>query len=160
MSRYKIWDKTESILTPIGEEITAENWLNLYKWAKVPNVKAIVGGGPINGSVMMEFEATKEHYTRLGCKFTEGMTDEEVLAAIELFEDTPPEIPVSLEERAIASQEFQLMATIEDFEVPPEIVEKNYKRGLWTKKMVDKAVTKGIISEKKRNTMVAEKEGI
>ena len=39
-------------------------------------------------------------------------------------------------------------------------MEKNYKRGLWTKKMVDKAVTKGIISEEKRNTMVAEKEGI
>ena len=157
MSKYKIWDKTESILTPIGEEITAEEWKERYKWANVPNVKAIVGGGPINGSVMMEFEATKEHYARLGCKFTEGMSDEEVLAAIELFEDTPPEAPITVEDRAMAAQEFQLMETIDAFEVDPDTIEKYFLKGLWTQRMVDRAMVIGGLTQEKRDEMVEKK---
>jgi hypothetical protein len=30
MSRYAIWDKTSNIYTPVGEELTAEQWLNRY----------------------------------------------------------------------------------------------------------------------------------
>lgn len=157
MSRYKIWNKLDSIITPIGEELTAEEWKERYKWINVPNVKAIVGGGPINGSVMMEFEATKDHYASRGCKFTEDMTDEEVLAAIELFENTPPEAPVTIEERAMAAQEFQLMETIDAFEVDPESIEKYYLRGIWTQKMVDRAMVIGGLTQEKRDEIIAKK---
>lgn len=157
MARYKIWNKVDSIITPIGESLTAEDWKERYGWAKSPNVKAVIGGTAINGSVMMEFESMKDHYKRLGCSFTEGMTDEEVLAAIELFEDTPPEAPITVEDRAMAAQEFQLMETIDAFEVDPDTIEKYFLKGLWTQRMVDRAMVIGGLTQERRDEIVAKK---
>ena len=146
MSRYKVWDKNEPIYTPSGEEFTKEQWLARYKWANNPSAKMIIGAGVINGTVAMEFNATVEHYKKLGCVIdTATMTDEQVLQAIEDFEDNPPAAEPDVTERMVALEEYKAMVETEGYQAPKMIVEKNFKRGLWTTAMVEMAVTKGSI---------------
>ena len=47
MARYKIYDNTSDVITPVGEKLTAEQWLDRYQWGRY--TKMIVGGGIING---------------------------------------------------------------------------------------------------------------
>lgn len=146
--RYKIWDKQEPIYTPVGEMFTAQQWLDKWPWAKLPNTKCVISAGPINGAVMMEFGALVENYRRMGCQIDPAtMTDEEILQAIEAFEDNPPQAPVTPEERAQAMEEYKSMVTIDGYTPPKNIIEQNYKRGLWSETMLNMAVTKGAITE-------------
>jgi len=158
MSRYKIWDKNETIYTPSGEEFTKEQWLARYKWANNPSAKMIIGAGAINGTVAMEFNATVEHYKKRGCAIdTATMTDEEILQAIEDFEDTPPVIEPDSTERMVALEEYKAMVETEGYQAPKEIIDKNYKRGLWTSAMVDMAVTKGSLTTAEKDAIVSVK---
>ena len=145
--RYKIWDKQEPIYTPVGEVFTAQQWLDKWPWAKLPNTKCVISAGPINGAVMGEFSSFVEQYKKMGCPIDDTMTDEEILQAIEYFEDNPPEPEPTIEERAVALEEFKAMATIEGYTPPKAIVEKNFKRGLWSDKMVNVALVKGAITK-------------
>jgi len=147
MSRYKIWDKNETIYTPSGEEFTKEQWLARYKWANNPSAKMIIGAGVINGTVAMEFNATVEHYKKRGCAIdTATMTDEQVLQAIEDFEDNPPAAEPDVTERMVALEEYKAMVELEGYQPSKAIIQKNVERGLWTESMVDVAVTKGVVS--------------
>ena len=162
MSRYKIWDKTESIITPSGEEFSAEEWMNRYRWIKRPGVKMIIGSGAINGTVAMEFDATVEHYKKRGCKIDEStMTDAEILQIIEDFEDNPPivETEPDVTERMVALEEYKAMVETEGYQAPKQIVEKNFKRGLWTESMVAMAVTRASITESEKTAIIGTKEG-
>ena len=95
--KYKIWDKKEAIFTPGPDRKgklrhTAQEYIdNHAPWAANPNAKVIVGGGAINGLFFMEYDMTVKFYKKQGAAITEGMTDEEILAAIEEFEENPPE---------------------------------------------------------------------
>ena len=73
------------------------------------------------------------------------MTDEQVLQAIEDFEDNPPAAEPDVTERMVALEEYKAMVETEGYQAPKMIVEKNFKRGLWTTAMVEMAVTKGSI---------------
>lgn len=116
--RYAIWDKTSNIYTLVGEELTPEQWLARYPWARNPNIKMIIGGGAINGTVAMEFDSTVEHYKKAGAPITDGMTDAEILAAIEDFEDNPPvSDEPTVEERTAAALEFIALSSMPDEEV-------------------------------------------
>lgn len=88
MARYKIYDNKSDVITPVGETLTAEQWLNRYPWARM--AKMIVGGGVINGSVALVFDDYVDMMRKAGCDFSNCTTDEEYLAAIENFEDNPP----------------------------------------------------------------------
>ena len=155
MSRYKVWDKNETIYTPSGEEFTKEQWLARYKWANNPSAKMIIGAGVINGTVAMEFNATVEHYKKLGCVIdTATMTDEQVLQAIEDFEDNPPAAEPDVTERMVALEEYKAVVETEGYQAPKMIVEKNFKRGLWTTAMVDMAVTKGSITTAEKAAII------
>lgn len=124
MARYKIWDKVSDIYT-LGVDVngknrwTAEEYIrDIAPWASIPGIKVIIGGGVINGTVFMEFDATVEFYKKQGAAITDGMSDEEILAAIEAFEDMPPvDEEVSAEERIAAALEYQVMASLPDEEV-------------------------------------------
>ena len=70
MARYKIYDNKSDVITPVGEKLTAEQWLDRYQWGRY--TKMIVGG------------------RKAGCDFSSCTTDEDYLAAIEAFEDNPP----------------------------------------------------------------------
>lgn len=113
MARYKIWNKTDDIYT-LGKDANGRNHWSAQEyiaenaaWAANPAVKVIVGAGAINGTVFMEFSNTVECYKRMGAAITDGMTDDEVLAAIEAFEDNPPQAEPTAEERIAAAMEFQ-----------------------------------------------------
>lgn len=88
MARYKIYDNKSDIITPVGEVLTAEQWLDRYPWGRF--AKMIVGGGVISGSVALVFDEEVERYRKAGCDFSSCTTDEDYLAAIEAFEDAPP----------------------------------------------------------------------
>ena len=157
MSRYKIWDGKESIFTPVGEELTAEQWFARYKWAKIPGVKMIIGGGAINGSVAMEFGATVDFYKKQGCVINESMSDAEILQVIEGFEDTPrvDQTEPDTTERMVALEEYKAMVELEGYQPSKAIIQKNVERGLWTEPMVDVAVTKKAITSVEKQTILS-----
>lgn len=114
MERYQIWDGKSDIYTPSGEKNTPEQWKAKYPWVQIPGAKMIITAGLINGGAAMEFEATKDTYQRMGANITDSMTDEEVLAAIEAFEDNPPSAGPTVEERTAAALEFLAMNSLPD----------------------------------------------
>ena len=116
MSRYKIWDKQSNLITPTGKELTPEQVFAEYPAARLPNLKWIVCDAPISMGVFMEFEATKEHYKRLGVPITDEMADQEVLDAISAWEENPPEPEPTAEERIAAALEFQSIMMLPDIE--------------------------------------------
>ena len=87
MKRYAIWNKTDPIITPIGEVLTAEQWIQRYPVAGVPTITIVCGGGEVNGSFFGTLGQMVDMYEKEGCVFTDDMTAEEKLAAIEAFED-------------------------------------------------------------------------
>lgn len=98
--KYQIWNGTDEIYTPTGAHFTAKEWADRYGWAKIPGAKMVISAGVVNGGCAMEFESMKATYLAAGAAITDGMTDEEILAAIEAFEDQPREAPPTAEERA------------------------------------------------------------
>jgi len=109
MARYQIWNKTDSIITPIGEVLSPEQWKKRYPVAALPNVKFVIGGGEVNGSFAGVFSALVETYRKAGCDFSKCETDQDYLDAIEYFEDNPPvvETEPTAEERIAAALEYQ-----------------------------------------------------
>ncbi len=116
MAKYKIWDRETSLVTPIGEVLTPEQVFARYPASSLADMKYIICDAPISMGVFMEFEATKEHYKRLGAPITDDMTDQEVLDAISCWEENPPEPAPTAEERIAAMLEFQSMMMLPDNE--------------------------------------------
>ncbi len=110
--KYKIWNGTDNLVTPIGEVLTSEQVKAKYPASVVQGMKFIICDAPISMGVFMEFSQTKEHYKRLGVPITDEMTDQEVLDAISYWEENPPAPEPSAEERIAASLEFQSMMMI------------------------------------------------
>ena len=105
--KYKIWNKTDSLITPTGKVFTPAQIFEQYPAANVTGIKFVVCDAPISMGVFMEFETSKEHYKQLGAVITEGMTDQAVLDAITFFEENPPAQEPSAEERIAAALEYQ-----------------------------------------------------
>jgi hypothetical protein len=122
MGRYKIWDKVEDIYTLGRDEngkshFTPGEWLAKYPWAGIPGVKAIIWNGTINGQVMDDFASKVMYLQGLGMEITPEMTDEQILDAIEAFEDNPPGAgEPSVEERTAAALESLAMSSLPDAE--------------------------------------------
>ena len=105
--KYKIWNKRDKLITPIGEVLTPEQVFDRYPMAELENFKFIICDAPINMGVFMEFEQTKQMYENMGVPITEVMTEQEVLDAITYFEENPPVPEPTAEERIASSLEFQ-----------------------------------------------------
>jgi len=132
MARYKVWDKVSDIYTPGRDKETgrsrwsAQEYIHKFiPWAASPEAIVIVESGPINGATVWEYYKAKEHFRRLGANITDDMTVEQVLAAIEEFEDNPPNSGESTaEERIAAALEAQVllaMPTVNDDDPEEEI---------------------------------------
>ena len=116
MARYALWNKKDVIITPIGEVLTAEKWIERYPVAGVPSIKVVCGGGETNGSFFGTLGSMVEHYTKMGCDFSNCTTDEEKLDAIEAFEDAmnaPSGEPTPEERQAQALEQIASGATSE-----------------------------------------------
>lgn len=135
MSRYAIWNKKDQIITPIGEVLTAEQWIKRYPVAALPNITVVCGGGEVNGSFFGTLGQMVDMYTKEGCTFTDDMTAEQKIATIEAFEDEREaqattrakaeaeadalnvEMTATSLASIAASMEYQNMLTLEDEEV-------------------------------------------
>lgn len=130
MKRYAIWNKKDNIITPIGEVLTAEQWMNRYPVAKEPNITVLCSYGECNGAFFGTLGQMVQQYEQQGCDFSACTTDEEKLAAIEAFEDAraAAEAEALAEARAredvqadslasiAASLEYQNMMSLDDVE--------------------------------------------
>lgn len=114
MARYQIWNRRDDIYTPSGAHFTAAEWAARYPWVVIPGAKMIITAGIINGGCALEFESTKAAFIRRGADITAGMSDEEVLAAMEALEDKPNAAGPSAEERTAAALEFLAMTSLPD----------------------------------------------
>lgn len=116
MSRYAIWNKIDPIITPIGEVLTPEQWVQRYPVAGVESIKVVCAGGEINGAFFGTLGQMVEIYGKSGCDFSSCDTDQDKLAAIEAFEDAAnaPSTEPTANERIAAALEYQVMASLPD----------------------------------------------
>lgn len=119
MKRYAIWDKVSPIITPIGEVLTAEQWVERYPVAGVASITVVCGAGEINGAFFGTLGQMVQMYEAQGADFSACFTDEDKLEVIEAFEDAmnAPSTEATAEERIAAALEYQVMASLPDEEV-------------------------------------------
>lgn len=114
MTRYAIWDKTSPVITPIGEVLTAEQWVNRYPIAGLETITVVCAAGEINGGFFGTLGQMKQMYENMGADFSACTTNEEVLTAIEAFEDAVnnAESAPDANERIAAALEYQNMLSL------------------------------------------------
>lgn len=119
MARYKIWNKTDDIYTPSGQKFTASQWMSRYTWAAIPGVKMLITDGVINGGVAIELGQCVAALNERGAQIAiDGLTDDEICAAIESAEDAlnAPDNTPSTDERIAAALEAQNLMSMPDVE--------------------------------------------
>lgn len=116
--RYAIWDKVSPILTPIGEVMTPEKWIERYPIAGVQTITVVCAAGEINGAFFGTLGQMVQMYEAQGADFSACTTPEEKLEVIEAFEDAmnAPSEEATAEERIAAALEYQVMASLPDEE--------------------------------------------
>ena len=117
--RYVIWDEVSQVITPIGEVLTAEQWMDRYPMARLDGLQLVVAGGQINGAFCGVYSEMVDMYERQGCDFSNCETQQDHLDAIEAFEDARNAAPSepSAEERMAAALEAQVMMSMMDIDV-------------------------------------------
>lgn len=133
MSRYAIWDKQSPIITPVGEVLTAEQWIARYPVAGVPSITVLCAPGEVNGALFGTLGQLKEMYAK-NIDFSACATDQEALDAIEAYLDeqeaaAQAKAAEDAENKALneelnatslasiaASLEYQNMLTLDDVE--------------------------------------------
>lgn len=108
LNRYAIWDKQSPIITPIGEVLIAEQWIERYPIASLDSITVVCGAGEINGSFFGTLGQMVQMYEAQGADFSEATTDIEKLEVIEAFEDAmnQPSDESTPEERIAAALEY------------------------------------------------------
>ena len=109
MKRYAIWNKTDSIITPIGEVLSPEQWIDRYPVAGLNTITVVCAAGEVNGAFFGTLGQMVQMYEAQGCDFSACTTEEEKLEAIEAFEDAmnAPSTEPTSEERIAAALEYQ-----------------------------------------------------
>lgn len=87
LKKYAIWNKTDDIITPIGEVLSAQKWIERYPVAGVGNVVVVCAAGEINGAFFGTLGQMVQMYENMGADFSEADTDEKKLEVIEAFEE-------------------------------------------------------------------------
>lgn len=85
LKRYAVWDKQTNVITPIGEALTPEQWIERYPAAE--SLTTVCSAGEVNGGFFGVLSQMKQQYEDMGADFSEATTDEEILEVIEAFED-------------------------------------------------------------------------
>lgn len=114
--RYAIWNKTDMILTPVGEVLSPAQWISRYPIAGVETITVVCGAGEINGAFFGTLGQMVQMYEAQGADFSACTTPEEKLEVIEAFEDAmnAPRTELTPEERqAMALEQIAEGATSE-----------------------------------------------
>ena len=116
MKRYAIWNKVDPVITPIGEVLTAEQWIERYPVAGLASITVVCAAGEINGAFFGTLGQMMQMYESQGADFSACTTAEEKLEVIEAFEDAmnAPNDDPTAEERIAAALEYQVMASLPD----------------------------------------------
>lgn len=85
LKRYAIWDKETSIITPIGEVLSPDDWIGRYPVAQL--LTTVCSAGEVNGGFFGVLSQMVQMYEACGADFSDATTDEEKLEVIEAFED-------------------------------------------------------------------------
>lgn len=132
--KYAIWNKQDPVITPIGEVLTAAQWIERYPVAGLDSITVVCAAGEINGAFFGTLGQMTAMYEDAGCDFSACTTAEEKLAAIEAFDAarneasrneaanssaaaTNEELTAASLASIAASLEYQNMMTLEDAEV-------------------------------------------
>lgn len=116
--RYVIWDKVSDVYTPVGDKLTAEQWIARYGWINAPGAVPVVAAGMINGALIDELSQMKTRSEQMGATFDEGLSNEQLLDAIEAWEDEQAAKSAemasepSAEERIAAAMEYQNLLSL------------------------------------------------
>ena len=131
MTKYAIWNKQDSIITPSGEVFTADQWKARYPVAALDNITVLCAAGEINGAFFGTLGQMVQMYAERGADFSSANTDEEKLAVIEAFDAQKEEEAQKAAAEAAAkedlnatslasiaaSMEYQNLLTLDDVEV-------------------------------------------
>lgn len=126
MSKYAIWNKQDMIITPIGEVLSAEQWIQRYPVAGVPSITVICADDEINGAFFGTLGSMVKMAQNDGWDFSACTTDAEKLACYEAWEDAKnahsmepsnEELNAASLASIAASLEFQNMMSLPDEEV-------------------------------------------
>ena len=115
-NRYAIWNKQDPIITPIGEVLSAEKWIERYPVAGLAGITVVCGAGEVNGAFFGTLGQMVQMYTAQGADFSACETDEDRLEVIEAFEDAanaPSGEPTPEERQAAALEAIAAGATAE-----------------------------------------------
>lgn len=116
MKRYAIWDKLSHVITPIGEVLSAEQWIARYPVAGIETITVVCAAGEINGGFFGTLGQMVQMYEAQGADFSDCETNEDKLAVIEAFEDAmnaPSTEPTAEERQAAALEAIASGATSE-----------------------------------------------
>lgn len=114
--KYKIWNKKDPIITPIGEVLTAEQWIARYPVAGVAGIDILCAAGEINGAFFGTLNSLVENYEAVGVDFSNCTTGEEKLALIEQFDKEQEEAQKKQEalQAASVSDQTRIADALED----------------------------------------------
>ena len=111
LKRYAIWDKQSPIITPVGEVLSSEQWIDRYPMAGLESITVVCAAGEINGGFFGTLGQMVQMYEVQGADFSDATTDIEKLEVIEAFEDAMnvPSDESTPEERIAAALEYNNM---------------------------------------------------
>lgn len=114
--RYVLWNKLDTVYTPAGNAYTAQQWIEKFRWMNVPGTVPVLSAGPINGALIDELGKMKSRCEARGATFDEGLDNQQLLDAIEAWEDEqaakPVETEATAEERIAAAMEYQNLLSL------------------------------------------------
>ena len=119
-NHYAIWDKVSPVITPIGEVLSAEEWIARYPMAALDSITVICAAGEINGGFFGTMGQMQQMYEQQGADFSACTTPEEKLQVIEEFDAAREAAAAeaaaqpSSEERIAAALEAQNLMAMED----------------------------------------------
>lgn len=115
--KYAIWDKQSEVITPVGEVLSAEEWMQRYPVARLDSVAVVCAAGEVNGAFFGTLGNMVQLYEGMGADFSGAETPEEKLAVIEDFEASQNQRAAntpSVEERTAAALEFIAINSLPD----------------------------------------------
>lgn len=122
MKKYAIWNKKDPIITPIGEVLSAKEWIDRYPVAGLDSITVLCSAGEINGGFFGTLGQMVAMYESQGCDFSACTTDQEKLDAIEAFDEAQEQamaeasLEPTTDERIAAALEYQVMSSMPDTE--------------------------------------------